>query len=242
MLLLSSQRWCLGLSNGVWRHSHGSEAFLFPYRWCDYTSRLFEAAGWCTHGINLQRFVLGRIWKSFVWITYWYLSRYPWKKWDRLFSVRAVVLLEVRDNEENDIVQGATCVPSAKSVTTFTWNVKLYRVKEQFVGKYGPQIEVQNETYCAKVFKVFFYKWLGGNNSVWSERLCRTVILSQKFHSISCQNLGLETCHYKWSEWCDSTFYANGHNSGTYTAMLFSENSILAASIWGCVISVNWFE
>jgi hypothetical protein len=28
--------------------------------------------------------------------------------------------------------------------------------REQFVDKYGPQNEVQNETHCAKVFKMFF--------------------------------------------------------------------------------------
>jgi hypothetical protein len=46
-----------------------------------------------------------------------------------------------------------------------------------------------------------------------------------------------------WIEWCDdSTYYANGYNPETYTAMLFSDNYILAASILDCVMSVNLFE
>jgi len=28
--------------------------------------------------------------------------------------------------------------------------------REQFVDKYGPQNEAQNETHCVKVFKMFF--------------------------------------------------------------------------------------
>ena len=32
----------------------------------------------------------------------------------------------------------------------------MLRQREQFVDNYGPQNEAQNETHCAKVFKMFF--------------------------------------------------------------------------------------
>jgi len=46
-----------------------------------------------------------------------------------------------KDNEANNIVQGATCVPSAKNVTTFTWNIKLYRVKRSLLVNVGLKIK-----------------------------------------------------------------------------------------------------
>ena len=37
-----------------------------------------------------------------------------------------------------------------------TWEEKRVGQREQFVDNYGPQNEAQNETHCAKVFKMFF--------------------------------------------------------------------------------------
>ena len=48
-------------------------------------------------------------------------------------------------------------MPTASSAT-FTWEDMTNYVgqMEQFVDKYGPQNEAQNETHCAKMFKMFF--------------------------------------------------------------------------------------
>jgi hypothetical protein len=65
-----------------------------------------------------------------------------------------VTALECSDNKDD--VQGAAArsVPSA----TFTWEDVTNYVgqREQFVGNCGAQNEAQNETHCAKVFKMFF--------------------------------------------------------------------------------------
>jgi len=70
-----------------------------------------------------------------------------------------LTLVEVTDSEcsdsESDDVQCATAssAPTALSAT-FTWGDMANYVgqREQFVDNYGPQ----NETHCAKVFKMFF--------------------------------------------------------------------------------------
>jgi len=62
-------------------------------------------------------------------------------------------------DSESDNVQCATAsnAPTVFSAT-FTWEDMTNYVgqREQFVDKYGPQNEAQNETHCAKVFKMFF--------------------------------------------------------------------------------------
>ena len=69
-------------------------------------------------------------------------------------AVGEVIALECSDNEDD--VQGAaeSSAPSA----TFTWEdmTNYEGQREQFVGNCGPQNEAQNETHCAKVFKMFF--------------------------------------------------------------------------------------
>ena len=48
--------------------------------------------------------------------------------------------------------------PPTASSATFTWEDMTNYVgqREQFVDNFGPQNEAQNETHCAKVFKMFF--------------------------------------------------------------------------------------
>jgi len=69
------------------------------------------------------------------------------------------VLSSECSDSENDDVQCATASSSPTvSSATFTWEDMTNYVgqREQFVDKYGPQNEAQNETHCAKVFKMFF--------------------------------------------------------------------------------------
>ena len=59
---------------------------------------------------------------------------------------------------DSDNMQCATAssVPAVSSAT-FTWEDMNYVVqRKQFFDNYGPQNEAQNETHCAKVFKMFF--------------------------------------------------------------------------------------
>jgi hypothetical protein len=61
--------------------------------------------------------------------------------------------------EESDYVQCATAssMPCASSAT-FTWEDMINYVgqRENFFDNCGAQNEAQNETHCAKVFKMFF--------------------------------------------------------------------------------------
>jgi len=66
--------------------------------------------------------------------------------------------LECSDNESDDVqFATASSAPSALSAT-FMWEDMTNYVgqREQFVDNCGPQNEAQNETHCAKVFKMFF--------------------------------------------------------------------------------------
>ena len=74
------------------------------------------------------------------------------------FSVVEVLISECSDSESVDVqCATASSAPPASSAT-FTWEDMTDYVgqREQFVDKYGPQVEAQNETHCAKVFKMFF--------------------------------------------------------------------------------------
>ena len=73
-------------------------------------------------------------------------------------TVVEVIGSECSDSESDD-VQCATAsgAPTASSAT-FRWEDMTNYVgqREQFLDKNGPQNETQNETHCAKVFKMFF--------------------------------------------------------------------------------------
>jgi len=68
------------------------------------------------------------------------------------------VLVSECDNESDDVqCANASSAPTALSAT-FTWEEVPNYVgqRDQFVDNYKPQNEAQNETHCAKLFKVFF--------------------------------------------------------------------------------------
>jgi len=113
-----------------------------------------------------------------------------------------LTLVEVNDSEssdsESDDVQCATAssAPTASNAT-FTWEAmtKYVGQREQFVDKYGPKNEAQNVTYCAEVFKMFFYNQLVELIVRVTNTYAAQKNTSQKLHSIAFQNAGLETCH-----------------------------------------------
>ena len=72
---------------------------------------------------------------------------------------------------------------------------KLCRAKGVFFFyNCGPQYEAQNETHCAKMFKMFFEDELMELIVSETNTFAAQKITSQKFHSIAFQNAGLETC------------------------------------------------
>jgi len=73
-------------------------------------------------------------------------------------TVVEVIGSECSDSEsDNAQCAGASSAPTASSAT-FTWEdmTNYVRQWEQFVDNYGSQNKAQNETHCAKMFKMFF--------------------------------------------------------------------------------------
>jgi hypothetical protein len=68
------------------------------------------------------------------------------------------VNFEECENESDNVQFGTECSARSDSKGVFAWEDMMNYVgqKEQFVDNYGPQNEAQNETHCAKVFKMFF--------------------------------------------------------------------------------------
>ena len=66
--------------------------------------------------------------------------------------------------------------------------------REIFFHNCGPQNEAQNETRCAKAFKMFFDDELVELIVCESNTYCSTKNTSHKFHSIAFHDAGLETC------------------------------------------------
>jgi len=69
-----------------------------------------------------------------------------------------VIGSEFSDSESDDVQCVTVSSAPTASSDTFTWGDMTNYVghREQFVDKYGPQNEAQNETRCAKSFKMFF--------------------------------------------------------------------------------------
>jgi len=72
-------------------------------------------------------------------------------------TVVEVIGSECSDNEsDNAQCATASSTPTALSATFTLEDMTNYvGQREQFVDNYGPQNEAQNETHCAKVFKMF---------------------------------------------------------------------------------------
>jgi hypothetical protein len=94
---------------------------------------------------------------------------------------------EVIGSECSDNVQfaSASSAPCALS-DTFMWEDMTNYVgqRERFVDNCGTQIEAQDETHCAKAFKIFFDDELV-ELIVHEKSLRSTKNASQKFHSIT---------------------------------------------------------
>jgi len=76
-------------------------------------------------------------------------------------AVVEVIGSECSDSESDDVqcaTASSTVAQCTASSATFRWEDMTNYVgqREQFVDKNGPQNETQNETHCAKVFKMFF--------------------------------------------------------------------------------------
>jgi hypothetical protein len=66
-----------------------------------------------------------------------------------------VIGVECIENE-NDDVQFATASSAPSAIFTWEDMIKYVGQRELFVDNCAPQNKAQNETHCAKVFKMFF--------------------------------------------------------------------------------------
>ena len=73
-------------------------------------------------------------------------------------TVGGVIGSECNDNESDSVQCATSSSASSASSATFTGEDMTNYVgqREQFIDNCGPQNEAQNETSCAKVFRMFF--------------------------------------------------------------------------------------
>jgi hypothetical protein len=73
-------------------------------------------------------------------------------------TVCEVNFAECSENESDNVQFATGCSARSDSEGVFAWEDMTNYVgqREQFVANYGAQNEAQNETRCAKVFKMFF--------------------------------------------------------------------------------------
>jgi hypothetical protein len=111
-------------------------------------------------------------------------------------AVGKVIVMECSDNK-GDIQQGATACSAPSSSAMFTWKDTTKHVgqRKQSVGNCGPPNGAQNETHYTNVFKVLSTDELV--KLIVFETNTQNKNTSYKSHSISFQNTGLETCHYR---------------------------------------------
>jgi hypothetical protein len=78
--------------------------------------------------------------------------------WTDDLTVGEEIVSEYSDDESDDVQCATASSASTASSATFTWEDMTNYVgqREFFFDNCGPQNETQNETHCAKVFKMFF--------------------------------------------------------------------------------------
>jgi len=160
-------------------------------------------------------------------------------------TVGDVIGSECSDNESDD-VQFATAsnAPSALSAT-FMWEDMTNYVgqREQFVDNCGPQNEAQNETHCAKAFKMFF-----------DDELVELIV--RETNTYAAQKIRprsfIPLCSRMW-DWKPVTnkdkiyvvlalFMLMGIIQKPTLRSYFSKNCVLATPIFGSIISMDQFE
>ena len=95
-------------------------------------------------------------------------------------TVVGIIGWECNDNESDDLqCATASSAPTAASATLM-WEDMMNYVgqSEQFVDNYGPQNKAQNETYCAKVFKM------------WMDNFYNSPALAQRLKSLKTDCVG----------------------------------------------------
>ena len=137
-------------------------------------------------------------------------------------TVIEVIGSECSDDESDDVQCAIAFSAPTASSATFMWEDMTNYIgqREQSVDNYGPQNEDQNETHCAKVFRMFFDDEL-------VELIVRetNTYAAQKIQARSF--IPLRSRMRDWKPvtkdemYCVSTFHADGNNTETHTTFIF---------------------
>jgi len=113
-------------------------------------------------------------------------------------TVGEVNFAESSKNESDNVHFATGCSARGDSKGVFAWEDMGNYVgqRKQFIDNYGPQNEAQNETHCAKEFKMFFDDELIDLILRETNTYAAQKNKSQEFHFIAFQIAGLDTCHY----------------------------------------------
>ena len=159
-------------------------------------------------------------------------------------TVGEVIVSENSDDESDDVqCATASSAPSASSAT-FTWEDMTNYVgqRENFLDNCGPQNEAQNETHCAKVFKMFF-----------DEELVELIVRETNTYAAQkIQARSFIPLRSRMRDWKPVTkdemyvvlalFMLMGIIQKPTLRSYFSKNCILATPIFGSIISMDRFE
>jgi hypothetical protein len=159
-------------------------------------------------------------------------------------TVSEVIGVECSDNE-NDEVQFATAsnAPSVSSAI-FMWEDMTNYVgqREQFVDNCGPQNEAQNETHCAKLFKMFFDDELMELIVRETNTYAAQKLLARSFIPLRSRIRDWKPVTTDEMYVVLALFILMGIIQKPTLISYFSKNCILSTPIFGSIITMDWYE
>jgi uncharacterized membrane protein len=171
-------------------------------------------------------------------------SEYDDSSWTDDLTVDEVILSEQSGDEESDVQCASTSSAPCVSPATFTWEdmTNYIEQREIFCDNCGPQNEAQNESHCAKVFKMFF-----------DEELVELIVRETNIYAAQkIQARSFIPLRSRMRDWKPVTkdeiyvvlalFMLMGIIQKPTLRSYFSKNSILATPIFGSIISMDRFE
>ena len=159
-------------------------------------------------------------------------------------TVGEVNFAECSENESDNVQFATGCSARGDSKGVFSWEDMGNYVgqREQFIDNYGPQNEAQNETHCAKVFKMFF-----------DDELIELIVRETNTYAAQkIQARSFIPLRSRLRDWTPVTtdeiyvvlalFMLMGIIQKPTLRSYFSKNCILATPIFGSTISMDRFE
>ena len=159
-------------------------------------------------------------------------------------TVGEVIGSEYSDDESDDVQCATASSAPSTSSSTFTWEDMTNYVgqRENFFHNYGPQNEEQNETHCAKVFKMFFDDELVELIARETNTYAAQKIQARSFIPLCSRRRDWKTVTKDEMYVVLALFMLMGIIQKPTLRSYFSKNCILATPIFGSIISMDRFE